>query len=56
MEKFIYVFNENDKNELIKQGFAILKDDISPYIFKNDKNIIGNFSDMKIIKGDVMQF
>lgn len=56
MEKFIYVFNEQDKEALVNHGFQILKDDMSPYIFKNDSKITSSFSDMKIIFKDEMLF
>lgn len=54
MNNFIYVFNDDDKELLNKQGFKILKDDMPPYIFKNDNKI--NFSDIKFVFRDEMLF
>lgn len=45
--KFIYVFDIEQKNELINQGFILLKEDIEEniYIFENDINKFLNFED-----------
>ena len=56
MNKFIYVFNEEDKNRLISMGFRILKEDSKPFIFANNNNIKADFSDIKITYGSEMLF
>lgn len=55
MKKFIYVFNETEKNELEKQGFRLLKDS-NPFIFANDTTKQINFDNKKIIFSNTMQF
>lgn len=55
MSKFIYVFNEEEKNKMVKQGFRLLKDS-SPFIFANDNKKQFKFDDKTMAFSDVMQF
>lgn len=56
MKKFIYVFDEDTKKELLSKGFRLVKDS-KPFIFANNNEI--NFSDIKSKEfcfSDTMQF
>ena len=53
--KYIYVFEEEEKEKLEKQGLRLIKKD-KPYIFANDKTKMAHFNQNKVIFSDVMQF
>lgn len=52
MKKFIYVFDIEDRNELAKNGFELVKEDVekSLFVFRNKKQ--ANFSITEAISGD----
>ena len=56
MNKFIYVFTEEDKEKLLKQGFSILKNDAKPYVFANNEKVKIDFEDVKATYGNAMYF
>lgn len=56
MKRFIYVFNEETKKELLSKGFRLVKDS-KPFIFANNSE--ANFSDIEnkeFCFSDTMQF
>ena len=56
MEKYIYVFTEQDRDRLSSIGFRLLKGDSKPFIFANNQDLQVNFDDIKAVRSDVMQF
>ena len=57
-DKFIYVFDDEVKNELLSKGFRILKEDSKPFIFDNNGTDV-NFSNIdseKFCFSDTMLF
>ena len=56
--KFIYVFDENAKDALIKAGFVMLKNDeeSSLFIFIVDDSIHFDFSGIEYVVSDTLTF
>lgn len=52
MKKFIYVFDIEDKNALVNNGFELVKEDLgkSLFVFRNKKQ--ANFGIAESISGD----
>lgn len=52
MKKFIYVFDIEDKNALVNNGFELVKEDLekSLFVFRNKKQ--ANFNIAESISGD----
>ncbi len=58
-KQFLYVFNDTDRDVLLGLGFEILKEDNSPYIFKNKETTDFSsvqFANVKCITKDEMFF
>lgn len=55
MDKFIYVFDDKEKEDMVKKGFRLLKDS-KPFIFANDTTKQVHFDNKKMMFSDVMQF
>lgn len=58
MEKFIYVFNHDTRDDLIKLGFTILKsdDDNGIYVFANQPSLLFAISDASYLLSDTLTF
>lgn len=66
MKKFIYVFNEDDKNTLLSKGYVLLKtvndnptivEKNYTYIFENNPIVsIETFENLKYIKSNTLMF
>lgn len=56
--KFIYVFNKNSKDKLLKEGFVLLKEDTynSVYIFNDNPSISYALADISFIRSDSLTF
>lgn len=52
MKKFIYVFDIEDKNALVNNGFELVKEDLEKalFVFRNKKQ--ANFNIAESISGD----
>lgn len=58
MKKFIYVFSEKDRDELINAGYTLLKgdDNNSTYIFLNKECMNFSFGNMRNVQIDTLSF
>lgn len=56
--KFIYVFDKDVKERLIKLGYSLLKDDIAKSVFVFEANDSLNFelSDKEFVYSDTLSF
>lgn len=56
VSKFIYVFNENDKENLLNMGFKLLNNSC-PFIFDNSKDVDNVvFDKLSVVFSNTMQF
>lgn len=58
MEKFIYVFNDKSRDELIAAGFRLLKCDNKNkvYVFANQQEMAFELSDISFVCSDTLTF
>lgn len=58
MEKFIYVFDEKSRDELIVAGFRLLKSDNKNevYVFANQMEMAFELSDVSFVRSDTLTF
>ena len=58
MEKFIYVFNDKSRDELIAAGFRLLKCDNKneAYVFANQQEMAFELSDISFVCSDTLTF
>lgn len=58
MDRFIYVFSKKDRDELVKRGFALLKDDTTKdvYVFVNSCKGEFDLSPMTFALSDTLTF
>lgn len=58
MEKFIYVFNDKSRDELISAGFRLLKCDNKNevYVFANQQEMAFELSDISFVCSDTLTF
>jgi len=58
MPKFIYVFNEEDRDVLKQNGYNLLKNDNEQdiYIFENKNDICFAFGNMEYVLSDTLTF
>lgn len=58
MEKFIYVFNDKSRDELIAAGFRLLKCDNKNevYVFANQQELAFELSDISFVCSDTLTF
>lgn len=58
MKKFIYVFSEKDRDELIRAGYTLLKSDENnlTYIFLNRECMNFSFENMNNVQIDTLSF
>lgn len=58
MEKFLYVFSQEDKLKLQEAGFAILKEDEASnvYVFLNQPCLTFSLADSTFVKSNTLTF
>lgn len=58
MPKFIYVFNVEDKNKMLKFGYDIVKDDTKSnvYVFLARENFQFDLIDVAYVESDTLTF
>ena len=58
MEKFIYVFNEKSRDELIADGFRLLKiyNKNEVYVFANQMEMAFELTDVSFVRSDTLTF
>lgn len=58
MSKFIYVFSEDARDNLARQGFKLLKSDDKSgiYIFENRQSLSFALSDASYLESDTLTF
>ena len=58
MEKFIYVFDEKSRDELIAAGLRLLKSDKKNdvYVFANRNDMAFELSDISFVRSDTLTF
>lgn len=58
MNKVVYVFNEKDRDTLIKNGFTLWKEDVENqmYILVSDGSVSFSLSEIDCYKTDVLPF
>ena len=56
--KFIYVFDEDARNLMLKAGFVLLRGDVKNgiYVFANDNRLQFSFNGMEHIVTNTMSF
>ena len=56
--KFIYVFSAEDRDKLVKAGFALLKEDInnSIYVFSKNHSLTFTLVDVSYVETDMLTF
>jgi len=58
MEKFIYVFNPDTRDEFLKRGFTLLKSDNENgiYVFVNQPSLMFAVTDASYLLSDTLTF
>jgi hypothetical protein len=58
MERFLYVFDENARDELITAGFQILKSDKqnNVYVFANRMDMAFELSNVTFVRSNTLTF
>lgn len=58
MNKFIYVFNNEAKENLLSQGFVLLKEnkEKSLYVFENKNQLIFDLSNTDFVYSNMLTF
>lgn len=58
MEKFLYVFDKESRDELISVGFKLLKSDKKNdvYIFVNRMDMAFELADISFVRSDTLTF
>lgn len=58
MNKFIYVFNDETKKNLLSQGFVLLKEnkEKSLYVFENKNQLIFDLSNTDFVYSNMLTF
>ena len=57
-DKFIYVFSEDAKTQMIKAGYALIMEDTvcGRYVFENNPNLNFSLLDISAIKSNTLTF
>lgn len=58
MEKFLYVFDKESRDELLVAGFRLLKSDKKNdvYVFANRNDMAFELSDISFVRSDTLTF
>jgi hypothetical protein len=57
MEKFLYVFSEEDKDALLSMGYTLLKSDGKGiYVFANQANQTFALTNVQFVRSDTLTF
>lgn len=58
MEKFLYVFDKESRDELLVAGFRLLKSDKKNdvYVFANRADMVFDLADISFVRSDVLTF
>lgn len=58
MNKFIYVFNNEAKENLLSQGFVLLKEnkEKSLYVFENKNQLVFDLSNTDLVYSNMLTF
>lgn len=58
MGRFIYAFKKSDKEQLIANGFALIKSDDQKniYVFENNSKQCFSLNELQIVYSDTMTF
>lgn len=58
MNKFVYVFDEKTKEQLLVKGFKLLKSDIKNkiFVFENNAEVCFEFSNIQHILSNTLTF
>ncbi len=58
MSKFLYVFSENERDELLKLGYSLIKSDIECgiFVFENQAKLSFDKKTVEAIPSDTLTF